>query len=41
MANDTAEHTGRKCRCGNDKFYAHQLTRHDVIVNAYGSGTNV
>jgi hypothetical protein len=24
----------RKCRCGNDWFFAHQITRHTVIVSA-------
>jgi hypothetical protein len=23
-----------KCGCGNDRFYAHQITRRNVIVNA-------
>lgn len=27
----------RKCRCGSDEFNAHQLTRHDVIVDAAGA----
>jgi hypothetical protein len=26
----------RKCRCGNDRFAARQLARHDIIVNALG-----
>lgn len=26
----------RKCQCGNAMFYAHQLTRHDIVVNAEG-----
>lgn len=26
-----------RCRCGNSKFYAHQLVRLDVIVDANGS----
>ena len=28
--------SSRKCRCGNDSFFAHQLMRHDVIVDAGG-----
>jgi hypothetical protein len=24
-----------KCECGNDKFYAHQVCRMDVIVNEH------
>ena len=26
----------RKCHCGNNRFVAHQVTRHDVLVNADG-----
>ena len=27
----------KKCRCGNDQFIAHQIARHDIIVNANGN----
>lgn len=27
----------RKCRCGNERFYAHQVTRHDVVVDPGGA----
>jgi hypothetical protein len=26
-----------KCECGNDKFYAHQKCRVDIIVDEYNS----
>lgn len=25
-----------KCKCGNDKFYAHQVLRVDVITDEFG-----
>lgn len=27
---------GFKCACGNNRFYAHQVCHHDIIVNEYG-----
>ena len=28
-----------KCVCGNDRFFAHQVCHHDVIVDARGEYT--
>lgn len=25
-----------KCKCGSDRFMAHQICRHDVVVNDHG-----
>ena len=30
----------RKCRCGGIRFYAHQLARHDVVVDEEGNYMN-
>lgn len=26
-----------KCNCGNDKFFAHQIARHDIIVDEHNN----
>ena len=32
----TAKAAIRKCRCGGTEFYAHQMTRHDILVDPTG-----